>query len=578
MNVQRFILSLLAGCIIVSLLIHPVQGILDVPHQSCLFSTIFLSLFIGIVSLILSKRRKLRIAVIDLLFILLVIIEVWSYPPASNLFSLGRFALIAIYWGIRQAGKLNAIVLYATILIFITSLSIYGYLQLLNILPSHHDSFYMTGPFGNPTIYAGVLCMLMSPLIIMLSYCRKKKVFIFRNFFSITVCIFALPALYLTHCRSAWMALLFCTVYLLIQRFSSSVRRRWIIRYTFLLIIFLGCFFYFYKPGSVHGRILIWKVTTQMIKEKPIGGFGPNGFITEYMNYQGDYLKTQDSKGDKQFADNNHYVYNEPLRWMVEYGLAGLILYIGIVYAILSFKPKGVSSLSAKMICVSALIWGLFSYPSHAYPILVIMTMAMAEMANHQRESLICISPQWHIYHKIFVCTIIVVQSYLLVQMYGCHQTLFQIIQRNATDKSEEAIVDLSQLEAVMKDERIFWIHYCRILSESHQYNLLLKKIAHWERLYPSTHTYILKGEALRGVGKMKEAEESFWTAHYMVPSRQKARYKLALLYNQEGRLSEAMQLANEILTEKVKIYGFETYEIHRNLRQIFGNKHFYSP
>ena len=129
-----------------------------------------------------------------------------------------------------------------------------------------------------------------------------------------------------------------------------------------------------------------------------------------------------------------------------------------------------------------------------------------------------------------------------------------------------------------MKDERIFWIHYCRILSESRQYNLLLKKIAHWERLYPSTHTYILKGEALRGVGKMKEAEESFWTAHYMVPSRQKARYKLALLYNQEGRLSEAMQLANEILTEKVKIYGFETYEIHRNLRQIFGNKHFYSP
>ena len=169
MNVQRFILSLLTGCIIVSLLIHPVQGILDVPHQSCLFSTIFLSLFIGIASLILSKRKKLRITVIDLLFILLAIIEVWSYPPASNLFSLGRFALIAIYWGIRQAGKLNAIVLYATILIFITSLSIYGYLQLLNILPSHHDSFYMTGPFGNPTIYAGVLCMLISPLIIMLS-------------------------------------------------------------------------------------------------------------------------------------------------------------------------------------------------------------------------------------------------------------------------------------------------------------------------------------------------------------------------------------------------------------------------
>lgn len=58
-----------------------------------------------------------------------------------------------------------------------------------------------------------------------------------------------------------------------------------------------------------------------------------------------------------------------------------------------------------------------------------------------------------------------------------------------------------------------------------------------------------------------------------MVPSRQKARYKLALMYYQQKRISEANRLANEVLTEKVKVYGFETYEMHRELRRIFEDQ-----
>ena len=88
-----------------------------------------------------------------------------------------------------------------------------------------------------------------------------------------------------------------------------------------------------------------------------------------------------------------------------------------------------------------------------------------------------------------------------------------------------------------------------------------------------STHTYILKGDALQRTGKLKDAEVAYWTAHKMVPSRQKARYKLALLYYRQGRIPEAVVLANEILTEKVKIYSFETYEMHRELRRIFENQ-----
>ena len=116
-------------------------------------------------------------------------------------------------------------------------------------------------------------------------------------------------------------------------------------------------------------------------------------------------------------------------------------------------------------------------------------------------------------------------------------------------------------------------MYYCHILHRLQKDTVLLENIYHWEYLHPSTHTYILKGDALQRLGRIKEAEKAYWTAHYMVPSRQKARYKLVLLYQSQGRTSDAYGLAYEILTEKVKVYGFETYEMHRDLERIFENQ-----
>lgn len=567
---KRNILSLLTGVILLSLLVNPVQRILDVPHQSCLFSITLLSVVIGFFSLMWSKHITLRFTVMDLLFILLAIGGTYFYNPSSNLFGLGRFALILIYWSIRQIGGLNLNLLYVVILMSATVLSIYGYLQYLKVLSSNHIYLDITGPYGNPTVYAGMLCLLMSALVIVLLYFREEKYSGYWYFLSISVCLFTVPVLYLTHCRSAWIAFLFTICFVVYRRFSFSFR--WVI-YMLFFAVFLGCLLYLYKPDSAQGRILIWKVTTQMIKDKFVCGFGPDRFTAEYMNYQSDYLKKQGNTCEKKLADNNHYVYNEPLRWMVEYGIVGLLLYVAIVYVIFFYKPKSISSISAKMVCVSGLIWGLFTYPDRAYPVMVIMTIALAEMANCQKAYTLNIFPHWYTCQRIAILIIIIVQSFLLVQMYCHHRELFQIVQLANYLKPKETIAKLAGLETKMRNERTFWMYYCHTLVQSRQDKILLKKISYWEHLYPSTHTYVIKGETMQRVGRFEEAEEAFWTAHYMVPSRQKARYKLALLYQEQGRIPEAVRLAHEILTEKVKVYGFETYQMHRNLRRIFENQ-----
>ncbi len=55
-----------------------------------------------------------------------------------------------------------------------------------------------------------------------------------------------------------------------------------------------------------------------------------------------------------------------------------------------------------------------------------------------------------------------------------------------------------------------------------------------------------------------------------MVPSSQQARGRLVLLYKEMGKYEEAYRLACELLTEQVKDYGFETFELHQKLKKEF--------
>lgn len=79
-----------------------------------------------------------------------------------------------------------------------------------------------------------------------------------------------------------------------------------------------------------------------------------------------------------------------------------------------------------------------------------------------------------------------------------------------------------------------------------------------------------MKGDYWREKGKWKEAEAAYRLAANMVPSLQKPRGKLAILYKDMGRHEEATAIVREILTEKVKVYSFETFLLHRELKRIF--------
>ncbi len=68
---------------------------------------------------------------------------------------------------------------------------------------------------------------------------------------------------------------------------------------------------YLYKRNSADGRLLIWTVCLEMIKERPWFGWGLDGYIAQYMNYQADYMNANPKSPFTLLAGETQNPFNE---------------------------------------------------------------------------------------------------------------------------------------------------------------------------------------------------------------------------------------------------------------------------
>lgn len=584
LQINKNCLSLLIGMVLLGTVSNRMYIIESVPDVSSVVLTSLLAIAAGICVLFYKIKSFFSLTWIDVFVVVAAsgyFVTHFLYPGWCTVES---GVLILIYVIVRLTSPLNYSFLFFGVLGDVLILLFIGYLQRAGILSSHNPYFDVTGPYNSPAIYGGILCFFLSALFTGCLHTGYRKRY--SHFYRIVLvtCILSLPILILITCRTAWIALLVSIVrplYLTFLRrdsqFFARLRYSWIFRLLIPIFIFISvCGLYQLKPNSADGRILIWKVTLSMIKEKPLTGFGPKGFETHYMNYQASYLKTKGTPHEKLLANSNHLTYNEPLRLIVEYGIAGLLLYPCLLYVVIIVpRKKDIVTLSAQSVLTAYLVWGLFAYPSQVFHLQIIAFLALACLSDRCGKILL-FSPSTFRFSKIakFMIVIALVGvAFLTTEKYKYHRRFYNIISNYSPDHWEKSVGELAALESVFENEAIFWMYYCTLLDRHKSDSLLLQKIVRWEQLYPTPETYIIKGDLWERTGQYKKAEVAYDLASWMVPSRQRARSKLALLYLKQGRKQEAKRIAHQILTEKVKVYGFETYEIHEELKRIFENQ-----
>lgn len=370
--------------------------------------------------------------------------------------------------------------------------------------------------------------------------------------------------LYESDSRASWLsfAIGILTFFspLIIKHLPKSI----IIRTGSLLILICLCTYlisglYSYKKDSADGRILIWKISLEMVKDKPILGYGFDGFRKNYMNYQAAYFQEKQlPETINNLADDNHHAFNEFLRIIIEQGIIGvIILFIFLTtigYTIYKYKLY-IDTVSRTIIsCLTALLFfSFFSYPLSTFHINALIVILLAGLACSSQDT-----PIW----KLQIRSISLIIPYSII-FFISSVYLFSYSKANSDwlNTLKGVYTNDNILEEARKKlsgNPYFLSTYGKYLNKKKRYSKAASILSQSIKEYPSYYTVMELGISYKAQKKYTEAMHCFYKAMHMIPHKIKPLYFMMELYYDQKDYKSAIQLSNRILCKQPKIRSSE--------------------
>lgn len=518
-----------------------------------------------------SQYTAKEIIVFACLFIYL-----YDFEQPTSLWGLGSISLLVIYVMIRSTKKYNFTIIIIYGILTILWLNTYGYLQYMQWLPTHSELYTISGPYHNPAVLSAIIALLVGVAINILIYCpnAKQRTWIkYSLYFSIA---YSLPLLALSTARSAWIACIVSILYGIYYKYNfiitPKVRFLYACIILFTIAIFTLCS-YSIKPDSAKGRLLIWKISCKMIKDKPLSGFGKGGFAGNYLYYQADYMKSSATEKEKTLAGNTHLAFNEPLRITIEYGIVSTIVYLVFIITFLFFQsPENHIKTISRSVLAGIVSWGFFSYPNQAFPILLLGTLSIAYGLNDKKDkpheiSVFNLSPRIVSVSVCFIAVLTGIKLYDKWRAYSDMQSYLYYYKTKSINENTEIPEHIKQ----EMDKDYNFAYFCCLKSFRENNNTtFLESFQYLRNHFPTPAIWVMYGDYNKEQGYYKVAETAYQLASNMVPTLQIPRSRLAILYKDIGKDKKALEIVNQILTEKVKVYSFDTFTLHRKLKNMF--------
>lgn len=572
-------------------------------------SLILLGLYI--LSFIFSKTISFSFSKIDITLIILVfyiIINryfIQSYYGFSIRF-IELLGLSFLYVVLRTISLKNYPWLLLAIIVSGIIQAVYGNFQLLGYFASNHPGFKMTGSFFNPGPYAGFLVsvwavalgmyLFKDKLITQIQTHKKSHSLFFNEVIKYTFeyipllglisIAILLPA---TQSRASWIAAIVGSLVLLefkyhllsnlFNKVTSGFQK------TTLIVIVIGIiiagFFtiYHYKKASSDGRILIWKVTTEMIADTPVFGVGFDQFKAKYMNYQANYFAKNGETTEAQVADNNYYVFNEGLQFVAENGLLGFALLLIVVYVLFLTKVKEEYQLNAAIAKTGLLTIGIFacfSYPTQILPIKLVLVLLLALLSNSAADCFLFKIKENPIRIAIYKIQFVLLTSGIIYSTFSFTNKLNEgfISWNNALisyqyGNYKKAILAFETAYPIFKKDGDFLMNYGKTLSiagEAHEAIVVLEQS---QRYQNNTIIATALGDSYKATKQYDKAEVSYQQAINMTPAKFYANYLLAKLYDDSGQVDKAVVIAKQIMTKDIKIPSTAVKEIRAEMKKI---------
>jgi O-antigen ligase len=541
------------------------------------------STFIICVIFVLIRSKKLSkflrpLSLIDMLsFIyLLYLMSKLVFSTIDNAYIYKISSLSAFYLIVRNIPLTHTSYFIYLLPLCVIIQCIYGFNQLTEPWQGLAD---IKGTFFNTGIFGGFVAIGFISIIGGIFLIKPQKYSLTKIFLALLAIPVGIQLIY-SQSRAAWLSVIISILFLLSVYAKGKINFATLStlkRIGLTCILALVCIFslsklYFFKQDSADGRILIWTATWNLFEEKPITGWGINGFQANYMFKQADYLQKHTDSRFAILADDIAYPFNEFLKILIEQGLIGFILIIIILYN--AFINKNQRELSfdeyrlyklIQALFLALIIFACFSYPFNfiSFQILLIFCLATIAKAKKPYYRIIANLSVPKFFIKIIVFIVCLFCCVMLFSLYKYTETInrWNKVTMNFQYNKDAAIAELKELYPKLKYNASFVTGFGKMLNQAGYYAestiLLEEAIA----LRASAHTLILLGESYRQVGEYQKALDAWKTAAFMMPSLFEPHYHTARLLFELQHYDKAKQKVKELLNKKIKI---DTPEIDR--------------
>ncbi len=434
------------------------------------------------------------------------------------------------------------------------------------------DSFYLP----NKSIFSILLAAQLSFLLPFLFTANKKNnTNPYYIYFLFTLMFCCLALLVLTDGRSGWIGFATALFYTIYQYIQKDKWRKILVSSACIVLVISLPFLIWYKAASSNGRLLIYKISFNILKDNWIWGIGNGQFKTMYNHYQAAYftINSIDSK-EALLADNTYYAFNDFFQLIIENGAVGFLFFSATLTVLFTqikknaaFTNKGFIAATASLICICTC--SLFSYPFQILPVTIQALLCGVLINFYSKSHTIVLSQsisKGFKYVMVFICLISSMHSFVWMYYKIQSQEAFELSRMGF---KKQALKKYEQINSLyVKDGNTIY-QYATTLYNSNKLIEANNVISEATNYLVNNDSYRLKAQIAYELKEDKQAEKYFKLAVYIVPNRMKSRYDLLNYYTEIKDTSHAIYWAASILNMPVKVPSKTTYLLQQKTKAI---------
>jgi tetratricopeptide (TPR) repeat protein len=379
--------------------------------------------------------------------------------------------------------------------------------------------------------------------------------------------------------RSFTLGYLFAGIFLLFAYKRFQIKKSILFSSALGLILIIFAFTFLLKTDSSLGRLLIYKVSWNMLADHPLTGIGWNKFGHDYGLYQAAYFESGKYQAKELLlADNTYYTFNDYFQLIIETGIAGwtgiAAIAVVVIKATISALRKSSHPLlylatgQALAICTAALF-------NHVFEKILFQCLIIISL------SVIIYFSGWIGFKKKYFIAIV----FLLLTMLCTNHFWLYLYKYRSSEKWKEAallsnagyhIKALNAYENLypeLKSYPEFLENYVNALANLNfpgGSENILKELT--DKRTRNTY-YLTLGDYYLGKLKYDQAEKAYKQGILIVPNRFRSHYKLFNFYDQTGQTDKLIHYGKVILKLPIKIPSRQVNLIRNKIRTRLGLK-----